>query len=601
MKTLIFLLVVFVASAFADWDGSSSEPKNTREIDGKVFYEISSPEELAWFAEQVNGGKSTINAVLVNDIKFMDDTSKTSSVNWTPIGKEPIGNDSTGMFNGIFDGFGYTIYGLYCSGRLHSAGIFGVTGRESMIKNIKSTKSLINVTKDVVWSGGIVGLNKGTIVGCTNGGLINKNYEYTGHFVGGIVGANLGVVIDCINIGSIFWGAGIVDDNKGSVINCTNRGSVRGAGIVYDNGGSVIKCTNNGIISGSSGVLAAGIVTFNNGNGSVISCTNNGMISDSSSSIGGSGGIVAQNHGFVSCCTNNGKVMEFSSSQFSMAGGIVGLHGDGVIANCRNFEQVYANNPGGLVGGISSDSAALYNSYSTVVGVCGVRSSCFYRKIVNCFYNSDNSTENKYDSVDVGIIGLSSADMQSDRFAWILNTTNGTDTNSGIWGRERIGYPIFTDSTHNPVYSMDYKPIYKVIFKVYLISLVRYSNFQGLIDFPEAPEIPWKVFSGWFDESGIKVSPETIFTKERTLTAVYSDLSGLGSKDLPTPTWSVTASGRNFQIHAAPVGKSYALFDLQGKVLAKGRVESPEMTISAPRAGSYIVRVGERSVRMNAK
>ena len=71
--------------------------------------------------------------------------------------------------------------------------------------------------------------------------------------------------------------------------------------------------------------------------------------------------------------------------------------------------------------------------------------------------------------------------------------------------------------------------------------------------------------------------------------------------NIPSPTWSVTVSGRNFQIHAAPVGKSYALFDLQGKVLAKGRIESPEMTISAPRAGSYIVRIGNRSVRMNAK
>ncbi len=70
---------------------------------------------------------------------------------------------------------------------------------------------------------------------------------------------------------------------------------------------------------------------------------------------------------------------------------------------------------------------------------------------------------------------------------------------------------------------------------------------------------------------------------------------------VPSPTWCVTASGRNFQVHAAPVGKSYALFDLQGKVLAKGRVESSEMIIFAPRAGSYIVRVGERSVRVNAR
>ena len=70
---------------------------------------------------------------------------------------------------------------------------------------------------------------------------------------------------------------------------------------------------------------------------------------------------------------------------------------------------------------------------------------------------------------------------------------------------------------------------------------------------------------------------------------------------VPAPTWTATASGRSFRIHAAPVGKPYALFDLQGKVLAKGRIESSEMTILAPRAGSFVVRIGANTVRMNAK
>lgn len=70
---------------------------------------------------------------------------------------------------------------------------------------------------------------------------------------------------------------------------------------------------------------------------------------------------------------------------------------------------------------------------------------------------------------------------------------------------------------------------------------------------------------------------------------------------VPALTWTATASGRSFRIHAAPVGKPYVLFDLQGKVLAKGRVESSEMTILAPRAGSFIVRIGTHTVRMNAK
>lgn len=94
--------------------------------------------------------------------------------------------------------------------------------------------------------------------------------------------------------------------------------------------------------------------------------------------------------------------------------------------------------------------------------------------------------------------------------------------------------------------------------------------------------------------------------KSSSSSAVKNSSSSSESPDalvanIPSPTWSVTAAGRNFQIHAAPVGKPFALFDLQGKVLARGSVESSEMTLSAPRAGSYIVRIGSRSVRVNAR
>lgn len=99
-KCVILGLLLLASVSFADWSGSLSEPDSTW-IDDKIFYEISTAEELAWFAEQVNDGRDSINAVLVDDIKFMDNIGKTSSVNWMPIGK-----DSSSMFNGIFDGGG---------------------------------------------------------------------------------------------------------------------------------------------------------------------------------------------------------------------------------------------------------------------------------------------------------------------------------------------------------------------------------------------------------------------------------------------------------------------------------------------------------------
>lgn len=87
-KILIALAFVFSASAFAeDWDGSTSKP-TSKEIDGAEYYVITSPSELAWFAYQVsNNGKTSINAILENDIYYMDDTTKFSANNVAPIGK----------------------------------------------------------------------------------------------------------------------------------------------------------------------------------------------------------------------------------------------------------------------------------------------------------------------------------------------------------------------------------------------------------------------------------------------------------------------------------------------------------------------------------
>ena len=254
--------------------------------------------------------------------------------------------------------------------------------------------------------------------------------------------------------------------------------------------------------------------------------------------------------------------------------------------------------------------------------------------IINCYYDSDVLPDK---STEAPNLGMHTSDMQSDRFAWMLNTTNGTAEHSGVWSRDSVGYPIFADSI--------FKPIYKVFFDDGDATIFRYSNYKGLVVFPSDPEPPeGKEFFGWYTDDGVKVEETTVFTKDLTVRAIFdstlipqissssssatSSSSGKSSSsaasgsssssavknsssssepsdalvaNIPSPTWSVTVSGRNFQIHAAPVGKSYALFDLQGKVLAKGRIESSEMTISAPRAGSYIVRIGNCSIRMNAK
>ena len=145
---ILCLLAGLFSTAFAeDWDGSTSKP-SSKEIDGVEYYVITSPNELAWFAYQVNEkGESKINAILGNDIHFMDDDSLTSKISLSTIG---ISN--TNVYDGIFDGAGYTIYGLYSKGA-----IFGYTGENFVLKNFSVKKSDI-----VTW----VARNYGTIEKC---------------------------------------------------------------------------------------------------------------------------------------------------------------------------------------------------------------------------------------------------------------------------------------------------------------------------------------------------------------------------------------------------------------------------------------------------
>ena len=92
-------------------------------------------------------------------------------------------------------------------------------------------------------------------------------------------------------------------------------------------------------------------------------------------------------------------------------------------------------------------------------------------------------------------------------------------------------------------------------------------------------------------------------TKETYYTAVFdsSKVTGIQNVRLANLNVSVNVVSRNIQISAAPVGSGYAIFDMQGRVLKKGRVESPNFNIMMPRAGTYFVKVGSLVQRINIK
>ena len=97
--------------------------------------------------------------------------------------------------------------------------------------------------------------------------------------------------------------------------------------------------------------------------------------------------------------------------------------------------------------------------------------------------------------------------MQTDQFAWVLNTENGTKENSGVWTRGTDCYPTWANEDSLGISN-------------------RYTNYKGLVIFPENPDAPdGFIFSGWYNADDIKVKPTTVFTADQTVNAVYVDAS----------------------------------------------------------------------------
>ena len=85
LLALVMLLGMLPTVALAADDGWDGTTKTEPEKSGDV-YQIGTAAELAWFRDEVNSGKSTLNATLTADIDL-------NNQEWTPIGI-PVGWDA---------------------------------------------------------------------------------------------------------------------------------------------------------------------------------------------------------------------------------------------------------------------------------------------------------------------------------------------------------------------------------------------------------------------------------------------------------------------------------------------------------------------------
>lgn len=362
------------AAEFAGGEGTEEAP-----------YQISNPAELALLHEKMVAEHKDLKDeyksahyvlttdIAINDVSNFDNWENTApEYAWMPIGFDAV------EFDGVFDGKGYTISGLYINtncGTAHEEstnnyGLFDTV--DGTVKNVKIDKSFIAVSGRPCGVGSIAGLlmDEAVIDNCSSSAVLNC-YDNS---LGGIVGNAYGGV-----------DTGMVDDgeereiNYSSISNCTFAGKitqVKEDAMTYI-GGIIGECDGN-----------------------IDTCVNSGAIAFTGSNVDSVGGIAGRmSEGTVSNCKNTGTLnCEMKdSANLAIAGGIVGkvfvsatgsekyMSRGATIKDCENSGtvagQMYA---GGIAGQVSND----HNDYCVTVSECvnsGVVTSKDYTAgIVGC-------------------------------------------------------------------------------------------------------------------------------------------------------------------------------------------------------------------------
>ena len=257
LLALVMLLGMLPTVALAADDGWDGTTKTEPEKSGDV-YQIGTAAELAWFRDEVNSGKGTINATLTADIDL-------NNQEWTPIGQ-----GYSAQFTGTFDGNQHTISGLKIAAATGSEiGLFGpISG--ATIKNL-IVKGSVSVT---VASSAYMPVYVGSVVGQSNGNTTliqvasyvnvtctNENSSAAAA-VGGLIGNGYSTTIQsCANYGALTV-EGKGDANVGGLSGMspwggkvTIQNSLNAGVVTGKNAGGLISLANSGTTVTNSAAL----------------------------------------------------------------------------------------------------------------------------------------------------------------------------------------------------------------------------------------------------------------------------------------------------------------------------------------------------------
>ncbi|MGN0113775.1 MAG: GLUG motif-containing protein, partial [Acutalibacteraceae bacterium] len=366
----------YSASCLICYGASVDNDKHKPTTDENGVYQISTAEELCWFAYNSKTSTASADAVLTNDIAINsnvlneDGTLAVDASNlimWDPMGCYATNGSipSSQSYTGNFDGQGYTVSGLFfedtnTDGRC-CVGFFSRIGAGGSVKNLNITDSYFVANSSYGYVGGICGLNEGAIDNCTFSGVVTGQ-----KYVGGICSTKSDSTADitisnCTNYGKISGESAVggicgVAGKRVTITNCSNK--------IGDN--AKIGSTDSGEITAGYGTVGG---ICGNSCGKIIECYNEGTVKGPNR-VGGIVGSFSMTAKVEKCVNTRAKYPMELDSNYSpkysgpisgdrFVGGICGSTDSifgGVIKSCYNLNQqvcgTVANETsiGGLVG-----------------------------------------------------------------------------------------------------------------------------------------------------------------------------------------------------------------------------------------------------------
>ena len=310
-----------VASGFAGGKGTSDDP-----------YLISTSAQLAYLAQQVNGGTSYAGEYFLQTENF-----DLADKKWTP-----IGSSSSQAFRGHFDGGNKGVYCLNVDITGSYAGLFGYI-RSGSVRNVGVFSGSVKSTgyNNV---GGIVGalVGNSSMENCTASVNVSGNVN-----VGGLVGSISGsTVSNCHFLSGEITGIGNDNNSIGGIVGNAQTGA-----------STVRDCSANASVKGKQ--LVGGLCGWLcNGDHSFSNCIMKGSITITSEACGGLVGQLYDSKGKLEKCRFEGSINREGDTRYT--GIAIGADDSNVTfpgCECIIDAQTNTSLKGEKVGYIANQSA----------------------------------------------------------------------------------------------------------------------------------------------------------------------------------------------------------------------------------------------------